>query len=249
MTREDYEARLAAVRNLPGGSSEHHRTYVGPVAQYDFMGATQFRLLTGLGLREDHRLMDLGCGSLRAGRFLIQYLLPGRYVGVEPNSWLWQAALADEIGEDILRLKEPLFLSDPDVTSAAIGGPVDFVVAQSIYSHTGKDLFLRSLKRLAKVINPGGQLLFTVVSPEEQKKKVPPGERATGWIYPGVVTFKEESVLKFCQRFGFTAQRLPWFHPRQTWYRATLDGSMLDETQIQAMGTGRPLFDDRFDAS
>lgn len=53
-----------------------YRGYVGPEAQYDLMGATQFRLLCTLGLREHHTLLDFGCGSLRAGRLFIPYLLP-----------------------------------------------------------------------------------------------------------------------------------------------------------------------------
>jgi hypothetical protein len=53
----------------------HYTAYVGPPAQYDFMGASQFRLLCTLGLRENHTLLDFGCGSLRAGRLLIPYLL------------------------------------------------------------------------------------------------------------------------------------------------------------------------------
>jgi len=46
---------------------DHHMAYVGPPTQHDFMGATQFRLLCTLGLRAHHRLLDFGCGSLRAG--------------------------------------------------------------------------------------------------------------------------------------------------------------------------------------
>ncbi|MFP8873463.1 MAG: hypothetical protein VCB42_02780, partial [Myxococcota bacterium] len=74
-------------RTLEPGS-EHYTAYVGPPRDYDSMGATQFRLLCTLGLREHHRLLDFGCGSLRAGRFLIPYLKPGHYHGVEPNRWL-----------------------------------------------------------------------------------------------------------------------------------------------------------------
>ena len=49
-------------RSLAPGSA-HYSAYVGPAGQWDFMGATQFRLLTALGLREHHRLLDLGCGG------------------------------------------------------------------------------------------------------------------------------------------------------------------------------------------
>ncbi|MGR3623740.1 hypothetical protein [Pseudophaeobacter sp.] len=70
-----------AAASLHAGA-EHYRAYVGPSRQYDFMGATQFCLLITLGLREDHKLLDLGCGPLRAGRFLMMYLAPGHYCGI-----------------------------------------------------------------------------------------------------------------------------------------------------------------------
>ena len=66
---------------LPPGA-HHYTAFVGRADQYDFMGATQFRLLTTLGLREHHAVLDFGCGSLRAGRLLIPYLNEGRYHGL-----------------------------------------------------------------------------------------------------------------------------------------------------------------------
>ena len=55
----DVEARSLAT------GTEHYTSFVGPPDQYDLMGATQFRLLTTLGLRDTHRVLDFGCGSLR----------------------------------------------------------------------------------------------------------------------------------------------------------------------------------------
>lgn len=68
------------------GKPQAYRSYVGPADQYDLIGAAQFALLYALGLREYHRLLDIGCGSLRAGRMLISYLNSGGYTGVEAPS-------------------------------------------------------------------------------------------------------------------------------------------------------------------
>jgi hypothetical protein len=54
--------------------AEHYMAYVGPPDQYDLMGASQFGLLVTLGLRDTHRVLDFGCGSLRLGRQLIPYV-------------------------------------------------------------------------------------------------------------------------------------------------------------------------------
>lgn len=69
----------------------HYRAWVGPPEEYDLIGALQTSLLLAAGLEEKHRLCDVGCGSLRAGRMLIPYLRTGNYFGVEPEQWLVKA--------------------------------------------------------------------------------------------------------------------------------------------------------------
>ena len=72
----------------------------------------QFNLLTFLGLREHHYLLDVGCGSLRGGRLFISYLLTGRYFGIEPNRQLIKDGIENELGEGIIPVKRPVFSHD-----------------------------------------------------------------------------------------------------------------------------------------
>ena len=65
-----------------------HRAFVGPPKRYERMGHLQLQTLIQLGLRPQHRLLDIGCGSLRAGKRFIPYLDAERYFGIEPNEWL-----------------------------------------------------------------------------------------------------------------------------------------------------------------
>src|SRR5437763_10973182 len=58
-----------------------YRAYVGPPEDYDLVAAMAFNLLTTLGLRQHHSLLDIGCGSLRIGRILIPYLNRGKNLG------------------------------------------------------------------------------------------------------------------------------------------------------------------------
>ena len=116
MSRSPRE-EIAALK--PG--DPHYMAYVGPPTQYDFMGATQFRLLCALGLRARHRLLDFGCGSLRAGRLFIPYLEPGRYHGIEPNRWLIDEAIQKELGEDLIRIKQPRFDHNDRFDSGVFG--------------------------------------------------------------------------------------------------------------------------------
>lgn len=86
-----------------------YRAYVGPPEDYDLVAAMAFNLLTTLGLRQHHSLLDIGCGSLRIGRLLIPYLNRGKYFGVEPNEWLVDEGIRRELGETSVQIKRPTF--------------------------------------------------------------------------------------------------------------------------------------------
>ncbi len=246
----DLEQAILASRSVPPGG-DHYRAYVGPPDRYDFMGATQFRLLTSLGLQEEHRLLDVGCGSLRAGRYFIQYLMPDRYVGVDPNGWLWRGALETEVGEDILELKRPRLIESGDFALPEIASQsVDCAVAQSIYSHAGADLLASSTSAVARVLKPTGQFLFTAITPEDlNAEQMVRGAAHEGWSYPECLVYSEGEILEAIDKTEMTGQKLPWYHPRQTWFRATPDPALqLTAKMIGELGSGRPLFDERFRA-
>lgn len=249
MPSNTLEQDIARSKELRAGT-EHYRSYVGPPAQYDFMGNTQFRLLTSLGLREEHNLLDIGCGSLRAGKFLIQYLLPERYTGVEPNNWLWETALENEIGYDIQAIKKPTFVSSADFALPNLPrNSFDFAVAQSIYSHAGSDAVQESLKAVFDLLRDTGQFLFTTLTETSPGyENIPQGKDIRGWTYPPCVGYPEQDVFALCHAAGFAAERLEWFHPRQTWFRAVKQKDLLlTPPQKHQLGTGKPLFDPRFE--
>lgn len=200
---------------LPPGA-EHYTAYVGPPQDYDLLGASQFRLLCALGLREHHDLLDFGCGSLRAGRLFIPYLTASKYHGVEPNRWLIDDAIEREVGQDQIRIKQPIFLHNADFTVGGFGKAFDFILAQSIFSHTARDLALQLLREFRQALKPGGLIACTFVH-EWFGRPASPDE---GWTYPDCVQFRPTEVLELIEDARLAGRALPWFHPRQTWYLA-----------------------------
>nr|NIP51912.1 class I SAM-dependent methyltransferase [Phycisphaerae bacterium]NIR67012.1 class I SAM-dependent methyltransferase [candidate division Zixibacteria bacterium]NIT60906.1 class I SAM-dependent methyltransferase [Fodinibius sp.]NIW48951.1 hypothetical protein [Gammaproteobacteria bacterium]NIS48433.1 class I SAM-dependent methyltransferase [candidate division Zixibacteria bacterium] len=86
-----------------------YRGSVGPKDLYDIVGAQQFCVMVKMGMRDTHKMLDFGCGSLRGGRFFIPYLLPGNYHGVEPNKELLYAGIENELGWDAIQAKNVTF--------------------------------------------------------------------------------------------------------------------------------------------
>jgi SAM-dependent methyltransferase len=195
-------------------ASQHYTAYVGPPDEYDFMGGTQFALLFLLGLRENHKVLDFGCGSLRAGRLLIPYLDPGNYYGIEPNDWLIDDALARQLG-GMERLKTPHFSNSDSFEADVFGESFDFIVAQSIFSHSGPALTKKALDSFARVLQPKGLCTVTF---REGDEDTPEGWFYTGLTDRGTVRYRPSLISGLAADAGFKAARLPWRHPRLSWW-------------------------------
>ena len=221
---------------------DHYMAYVGPPTQYDFMGATQFRLLCTLGLRADNTLLDVGCGSLRAGRLFLSYLNRERYYGIEPNQWLIVEAIKNEIGQDLVSIKQPHFDYNSEFKTDVFSRQFDFIVAQSIFSHTGPDLIRIALKNFAASLNSDGLIAATFVEGEQDFI----GE---GWVYPECVDYRQQTVENFAKEVGLSVIRIPWYHPRQTWYLFAKSESRLPQPEMLHFLRGAVLFDPEFGPS
>jgi SAM-dependent methyltransferase len=199
----------------------HYRAYVGPPAEYDLIAAMSFNLLTTLGLRQYHRCLDIGCGSLRIGRLLIPYLNQGCYTGIEPNEWLVREGIEREIGKDLLRIKKPRFLFASGPEALPEDQTYNFALAQSIFSHCTPELIRHWLKGLFPRLRPRGALVATFKHGAEDC--IPAGgagdkdHRAAGWVYPKCLAYRPRTIEKLAHYFGYKFQLLEWSHPRQTW--------------------------------
>lgn len=221
---------------MPG--TEHFAAYVGPPKQWDFMGATQFRLLCALGLRHHHRVLDVGCGSLRAGRFLLLYLDKGNYYGIEPNKWLIDDMVAEEVGEEFMRLRDPHFSYRDDFDATEFGQEFDFIVAQSIFSHAGPDIVVPALRSLRRTLGPRGKMVVTFLHvarwPQMRTEK-------PGWTYPGCTTYLPHRVMELVGDAGLVGRELPWYHPRQSWYVLASSAEHLPPKEFDVHLTGEVM--------
>ncbi len=190
--------------------AHNYRAWVGPAGRFDTISAQQFGLLTLGGLREHHTLLDIGCGSLRAGRLLITYLLPGNYYGIEPEKWVLEEGIREMLGEQFIELRRPTFSDDADFTLTCFGRQFDYLLAQSIFSHTNLDQLRRCFAQAREVVTPTSKFFATYVPGDSDYE-------GSDWVYPGIVHFRTSTMRSIAAEHGFTMKVLEWPHPSQQW--------------------------------
>ena len=200
----------------------NYRAYVGPEEWYDIIAAMQFNLLTSLGLRQHHYLLDIGCGSLRAGRLFIPYLLHSHYYGIEPNKWLVEAGVKHELGgPGMLEAKKPTFSYDADFTLTAFNRKFDYLLAQSIFSHACERQIQRCLSQASEVMEPASifaATYFDSSDPRAESRQEGPNFEGDGWTYPGCVFYTLDHIKEIAEEQGLSCETLDWAHPDlQTW--------------------------------
>lgn len=198
------------VTDLPIGA-RHYRAFVGAGDAYDISGAVQFNMLTFLGLRQHHYLLDVGCGSLRGGRLFIPYLLPGRYFGIEPEQWLIEEGIANEVSKELVEVKRPVFSNDRDFTLSTFNRRFDFILAQSIFSHASLPQIQRCLAEAKKVMEPTALFAATFVRGEDNYAR-------DEWVYPGCVAYTLDKMVSLAREQSLACRLIDWPHPaQQTW--------------------------------
>lgn len=222
---------------VPG--DRHYRAFVGPSQDYDLVAYWQFSLLAALGLRDYHKLLDIGCGSLRGGRLFIPYLLPGNYYGIEPERWLVEQGINYELGQDQIRLKSPTFDYNSDFNLGVFGVKFDFLIAQSIFSHASKTQIQSCLREASKVMHSNSIFAATFLPADISYE----GE---GWVYPDCVNYRPVDLEKMATENGLCARVIKWHHTRQSWIlfikpdnEKTFD---LIEKELYFPGATKPYF-------
>jgi SAM-dependent methyltransferase len=191
----------------PGVRALGHRAYVGGL--WEEMGRLQFTFLVGQGLRPHHVVLDLGCGSLRAGVHLIAYLEPGHYLGLDKEEALIEAGLAHELDPAVRAAKRPRFHVSDRFEVEAFGVRPDFALAQSVFTHLPGRLIRECMTRLRGIMGPTGVFyatFFEVATPAANPEE--PHDH-------GYFAYTREEMEDFGRDTGWRAEYIgPWDHPR-----------------------------------
>jgi SAM-dependent methyltransferase len=195
-----------------------HREVVGGL--WEEVGDLQLRFLIGQGLMPRHRLLDIGCGSLRLGVRAVRYLEPGFYVGTDLNPSLLEAGYRREIVDGGLadRLPRANLVPDDQFAFPGIDGPFEMAIAQSVFTHLPLNDLLLCIRSLATRRFCRRLFLTVFVAKDRDAWSAPLAQRGGKVSFPAADPYHcHIDDLRYCAEAGGAASFHAigdWGHPR-----------------------------------
>ena len=160
------------------------------------IGTLQFEYLLRHGLRPSSKLLEIGCGNLRAGWRLIDFLESGNYVGIDISPDILLASHAI-VNERRLHHKIPYLHLVGDLKLDFLPESYfDVVHAHSVFTHSPIEVIEECLGHVGRVMRPQGFFDFTYFAASERAY-----DRHREDFY-----YRSEQLVALAQEYGFRVE-------------------------------------------
>jgi len=140
--------------------------------RWDEIGKFQFDFIIQMGLKPYHKMLDIGCGTLRGGRYFIQYLDSGNYTGIDISQkaisfakhFVEQEGLSEKSPRLIVNEKKTFdFLAFP-------GEVFNYILAQSVFTHNKPEHIKACFENIGIIMDDNSSFYFTYWSADKYKR-------------------------------------------------------------------------------
>jgi SAM-dependent methyltransferase len=192
----------------PGGINVvGHRRYVGGL--WDEIGRLQFEFLVENGLKPQHYLLDIACGSLRAGVHFIPYLETGHYLGIDKEPELIDRGIKQELSSELVKRKQPQFVVSDSFEFEKFSSSPDFALAQSLFTHLPPQIVNLCFRKLRDVVHPNSVFYATFFETAHPKLNLKDPHDHARFVYT------RQEMENFGTQNGWSIRYIgDWNHPR-----------------------------------
>jgi ABC-type polysaccharide/polyol phosphate transport system ATPase subunit/SAM-dependent methyltransferase len=136
-----------------------HRLATG--GQWLEEGAWVFDFLRRHGLRPEHYMLDVGCGSLSAASHLLKFMEPSHYWGFEKNIELFIAGSQIELPRAGVRAERGHFIVNDDFDLSEAPHAFDLAIASSLFRRLPLNSIARCIAGVVRALAPDGRFYAT----------------------------------------------------------------------------------------
>ena len=192
-----------------------HRLATG--GNWDDEGRWVSDFLRAQGLRPDHYVLDVGCGSLAAAARLLPYMEEHHYWGFEKNIELFNAGVQIELPRLGVRPEHGHFIVNDDFDLSNAPHVFDLAIASALLRRLTLNAAARCMAAVVKKLAPGGRFYLTWAD-NPDPAAFEPITRADGTrTFPDREPFHYNfaTLAAIAETLGARAERLPdMTHPR-----------------------------------
>lgn len=143
-------------------TGERH-SLVGRADLWPMKRAFQIDFLRRHGLQPGHKVLDIGCGSLRGGAALIAYLEPRGYSGIDVRESVLAEARQELLREKLLA-KQPELVLATDMAALDLRRRFDVLWAFSVLFHLADPILDAGFSMAARHLEPEGIFFANVIA-------------------------------------------------------------------------------------
>ncbi len=150
---------------------EDFRAAVG--GNWERMGELQFDFLVKNGLEPRHRMLDIGCGTLRAGRHFIRYLDAGNYTGMDISAGAIEVARRLVLDEGLSEKRPRLLVSTHKNLrfEEFEAESFDTLLAQSVFTHLMPEHIEECIRHIGRIMRADAPFFFTFYAGPEFRQR------------------------------------------------------------------------------
>ena len=203
---------MSNVRNRAEEMMDHHGFLGVPRETFEEGGRAQLIRLLENGLLPESKVLDIGCGTLRVAYWLMRFLDPGCYCGIEPARRRVDLGRRYLFRPEELESWRPRFSYNADFDTSVFDERFDFFLAGSIWTHCSKAQIDVMLDGFERNTGPNG-IFITSYLPAAGTEDDYQGESWVGTSHesdtPGVIYHTLGWIETTCRERGLELTQLP----------------------------------------